>query len=312
MRTLGAAQGNWMRGLRKLVAVVGLVFAGSSAFGAPVGSATGVDPEAVVRAGDTQQILVVGADLQLGDLIKTSAGGHAEILFHDGTKLVVGPGSTLTIEDYLLRDDGSAGKFAINALAGTFRFMSGNAPKDRYRIDTPAGTIGIRGTEFDFVVNGRQGTQVLMYDGATELCARDGNCSVISEVCELGDMTLDQVQSVGLTTALARSDRQALKARFVYGASQQPLQPSFRLKQTAKCLLPAFGVSVKLARAAAEKGPSAVVPGSRPAAAPDAKPVAPAAPVSTPVTPAPSAPEQDGECAGNSDHNPGRSQNCSR
>ena len=297
-----------MLGLRSFVAVAGLLLASSSVFGAPVGSATGVDPEAIVSAGGSQQILVVGADLQLGDLIRTGAGGHAEVLFHDGTKLVVGPASSLTIEDYLLRDDGSAGKFAINALAGTFRFMSGNAPKDRYRIDTPTGTIGIRGTEFDFVVNGRQGTQVLMYAGATELCAHSGGCSVISEACELGNMTMDEVQSVGLTTALARSDRQALKSRFVYGASQQPLQPSFRLKQTAKCLLPAFGVSVKLAKSAAESGPSAVLSGSKPAVPGGAGPAAP----QVPVTP-PSAPEQDGsgECSGNSDHNPGHSQNCS-
>ena len=40
--------------------------------------------------------------------------------------------------------DESAGRFAINALSGTFRFTTGRAPKDRYVIETPTGTIGVR------------------------------------------------------------------------------------------------------------------------------------------------------------------------
>src|SRR5438045_1774974 len=83
------------------------------------GTAVGVDPEALVRTSGEQRTLLVGADVNLGDLIQTGAGGHVELAFEDGTKIVVGPGSALLIEDYLLRADGSPGNFAINALGGT-------------------------------------------------------------------------------------------------------------------------------------------------------------------------------------------------
>lgn len=306
-----------MLGLHRVVTSIGFFLLSSAAIAAPVGSATGVVPEAVVHVASEQRILVVGDDLQLGDLIQTGSGGHVEVMFLDGTKLVVGPASALMIEDYLLRNDGSAGKFAINALAGTFRFMSGNSPKDRYRIDTPSGTIGIRGTEFDFVVNGRAGTQVLMYKGATELCAHNGDCAVISQTCELGDMTRDTVASVGLTDTFVRSDRQALKARFVYGASQQPLLRAFRLKETAQCLQPAFGVGARVAKeaksdgaSAAARDPKAALTAGMPALPPAGAPQVPVPAVPPSPTPPPAS-NDGGDCAGNSDHNPGNSQNCS-
>ena len=126
------------------------------------GTAVAVDPEAMVRSSGAQRVLLVGADVRIGDLIETSTGGHAELVFDDGTKIVVGPGSALLIEDYLLRGDGSTGDFAISALGGTFRFISGKSAKESYKITTPTGTIGIRGTAFDLMTNKPEGTRVLM------------------------------------------------------------------------------------------------------------------------------------------------------
>src|SRR5690606_37511727 len=103
------------------------------------GTAKGVDPDASARRGSETQVLVVGADIFIGDLVKTGPSGQVQIKFSDSTELVVGPRSSLTIEDYLLREDGSAGRLAVNTLAGTFRFVTGNAAKDRYLIKTPTG-----------------------------------------------------------------------------------------------------------------------------------------------------------------------------
>ncbi len=96
---------------------------------------------------------VVGSDIFIGDQVVTGAKGQVQILFADNTHLVVGPNSALTIEDYLLRNNGSAGKFVVDMLAGSFRFATGESAKNRYRIDTPTGTIGVRGTGFDTFVD---------------------------------------------------------------------------------------------------------------------------------------------------------------
>lgn len=302
---------NWM--VNNLAATLFVLGGTAAALSAPAGSAVGVDPAAEITSTGAPRILVVGEDVFLGDLIRTSTGGSAQILFEDGTKLVVGPGSTLTIEDYLLRADGSAGKMVIGALAGTFRFATGNAAKDRYSIKTPSGTIGIRGTEFDFVVDGPQSTRVLMYSGSTTLCARTGECSELTETCELGEMGRHVSTSLGLVDEFDRAARKELRSQFLYGASQQQLPAAFRMKQTANCLLSPLpfspGFFRALVRQQTHAGQPAQVAAGEDAPAPGAVGT-PATP--TPTTPAPTPePESGGECAGNSGHNPGNSQNCS-
>ncbi|MEO6395263.1 MAG: FecR domain-containing protein, partial [Devosia sp.] len=115
---------------------------------AATGTAMGVKIDASIESGAITRTLVVGDDLLIGDRVVTDKSGLVQILFEDSTELVVGPNSELVIEDYLLRQDGSAGRLAINALSGTFRFVTGLAPKDRYEITTPTGTMGVRGTAF--------------------------------------------------------------------------------------------------------------------------------------------------------------------
>ena len=116
---------------------------------APAGSAKGVDPAADAALNGATRTLVVGSDVFIGDVINTGPKGQVQILFADNTKLVVGPQSSLKIDDYLLRNNGDAGKFVVDMLSGSFRFATGNGPKDKYVINTPTGTIGGRGTRFD-------------------------------------------------------------------------------------------------------------------------------------------------------------------
>ena len=298
---------------RCLTALCLLMFAVSSAAAESAGSAIGVDPEAGITADGALTTLVVGQDVFLGDRVQTSSGGRAELQFRDGTKLVVGPRSALVIEDYLLRDDGTAGNFAINALSGTFRFVTGDAAKDRYRITTPTGTMGVRGTEFDFVVDGRRATEVLMYSGATELCAASGECTVFADTCELAQMTSGAAVSLGLTNKLPRAERSKLRGMFLYGGSQQLLAGDFRLPQAAKCLT--GSLSARDAAAASAKSAEArASTSSGSTSAPTAPGVdgAEPPPVDTPPPPPAPVPDDDGgDCAGHSGHNPGNSQNCS-
>jgi hypothetical protein len=282
------------------------------------GTAVAVDPAAMVRTAGDQRVLLVGADVGIGDLIQTSTDGHAELAFDDGTKIVVGPGSALLIEDYLLRGDGSSGDFAISALGGTFRFISGKSAKESYKITTPTGTIGIRGTAFDLITNGPEGTRVLMYSGATELCPTSAACVVVGDSCELGEMKPGGATSLGQTNKFSREQRRELRSRFVYGSSQQPLGDAFRLQATARCLLSPMPFTAQFFEALQDEP----APGSEPGDVTDKDgkaPAAPRAPVekppakpSGPIDVSPEPVDPGGDCAGNSGHNPGNSQNCNK
>src|SRR5690242_20706744 len=108
-------------GALSALVLLGLPIAANAA----AGTAKGVDPLADALAAGQTRTLVVGSDINIGDTIKTGDKGQVQILFADNTKLVVGPNSSLEIQDYLIRNNGSAGKIAVDMLAGSFRFVTG-------------------------------------------------------------------------------------------------------------------------------------------------------------------------------------------
>jgi hypothetical protein len=228
----------WRSSLAGALVAFALLSLSTASFAAS-GKALGVDPAAAVETKADSKTLTVGADIFIGDRVITGAKGQVQIKFSDQTELVVGPNSALLIEDYLLRNDDSAGKFAINALSGTFRFTTGRAPKDRYIIETPTGTIGVRGTSFDFN-SSTQETKVLLYHGQVVLCNLSDTCVTLDDTCELGAYDLGKSEILGHTDDFKGADRDDLKANFRYAQSQAPLLGAFRVEEAKECFQKGF------------------------------------------------------------------------
>ena len=207
--------------------------ASGSALGAPLGTAVAVLPDASGTLGGISTTLIDGADLFEGQSITTGPAGQVQVLFGDQTHLVIGPRSSLVIERYLMRNDSTVEKLAVNALAGTFRFISGKSAKDAYSISTPTGTLGIRGTEFDFTVGGAGKTDVVLFKGQVVMCALSGACVTVSERCDVGSI-VDRRETELLDRAPKRLE--AAIAGFPYIQSQRSLRRDFRVKTPGDCL----------------------------------------------------------------------------
>lgn len=211
-----------------------LVLAASApaALGAGEGTAVGVKPDAVARLNAQDRILEVGTDVSVGERIVTGPSGQVQIVFADDTRLVVGPGSSLVIETYLLASSNVAQKLTINALGGSFRFITGNSPKPAYSINTPTAAIAVRGTKFDFIV-GSRGTGVMLYDGALQLCSPGANCVELAERCELGTAAGDGAELI----ARANPEHSPLTLQFRYARFQSPLLSDFRVSGASRCVV---------------------------------------------------------------------------
>jgi len=201
-----------------------------------LGQVAEVRPEATGGFGQARVSLLKGSELREGETVVTGGNGEVQVLFSDQTRLVIGRGSSLVIERYLMRNDGTPEKFAINALAGTFRFITGNGDKNAYKIATPTGTIGIRGTEFDFTVEGRSGlTSVVLFHGAVILCPTAGKCVTLSERC--GVAQLVSKRKAGIVTREPKRLEIASTA-FPYVARQSRLLRDFRVTRPGQCATP--------------------------------------------------------------------------
>ncbi|CAN7159735.1 FecR domain-containing protein [Phyllobacterium sp. LjRoot231] len=145
----------------------------------PVGEAVLIKTEVTGAGGP----LVVDAPVHRDERIKTSQSGLGQFLFRDGTKLSVGWGSSVVIDKFVYDDTDSVKKLTIKAAKGTFRWISGNSKSSAYQILTPAGTIGVRGTAFDFYVGPDGTTAVVLLNGAARFCG-PGGCQELKRRCD--------------------------------------------------------------------------------------------------------------------------------
>lgn len=117
--------------------------------------------------------------LFLNDVLRSNATGVGQFIFDDGTKLAMGPSASLTIDQSIYKGK-SAGRTTMQATKGAFRYISGAI--GGHKIATPYGTIGIRGTAFDFTIRGGK-AYVLLYRGAIDFC-RGGTCKTLNRSCD--------------------------------------------------------------------------------------------------------------------------------
>lgn len=113
----------------------------------PIGitSATAGEPLGKPPA-EQERVLRVGIDLQAGELVTTGTEDRAHLLFLDGTALTVGPQARLTLDRFVYDNDRRLGALSLTAARGTFRLVGGRISKAvPITVDTPSGTIGIRG-----------------------------------------------------------------------------------------------------------------------------------------------------------------------
>jgi hypothetical protein len=196
-----------------------------SGFAASIGKVVAIVGAPSASGPGGSRNLAAGSEVFEKDKI-TVGGGNAQILFVDGTRLVIGPGSTLVVEKFLLRGGSSAQKFSINALRGTYRFITGKSAKSAYNIKTANATIGIRGTGFDFWVKGDTGLAV--HQGKVKLCNMNGSCVDLNAGCDLGIAKRPGSEKITGTNKVAN-----VTSKLPYILNQSSLNSRFRLNVQA-------------------------------------------------------------------------------
>ena len=179
----------------------------------------------ITRAGKSQR-LKEGMDVASGDAISTDGNGVVQLVFVDETKIAIGPNAQMKLDVTMLRGNKKAKNFAVQALGGSFRFISGKSKKRVYSIQTPTATMAVRGTTFDmWVVAGTQ-SAMLVLEGRVEMCSLSGSCRATGRQCSLFAAT--QGGSIGRPADKEQYEN-ALANGFPFVQSQERLLPPLQV-----------------------------------------------------------------------------------
>ena len=140
------------------------------------GSLTAVDQNGKVRE------LTRRSQFYANETLKTGDASQAQLRFKDRALMTLKPNSELNIGQYHFGGAEDPSNTAVMKLvAGGFRTISGSigkSNKSAYRIETPAASIGIRGTDYELIIS---------IDGKVFAAVHAGGITLVND---LGDLDL--------------------------------------------------------------------------------------------------------------------------
>lgn len=158
----------------------------------PVGAVEEVSGEATVTRQDgSVETIQIGTPIFQGDVIETNGDGAVSITFIDETSFAVSEDARMAIDEYVFDPSTMEGSQNFSVLKGVFVFTSGligREDPDDVTIDTPTGSIGIRGTIIAGDVNKGEITVV---EGAIVLRDFNGNEVTLANQFETARFSLD-------------------------------------------------------------------------------------------------------------------------
>ena len=175
----------------------------------PVGAVDEITGEAsITRMDGSVEPITLGTPVYQGDVIETGAEGAVNISFIDETSFAVSEEARLAIDEYVFDPATEAGTQNFSVLKGVFVFTSGLIGRDDpddVNIDTPSGSIGIRGT----IIAGNADTgEITVVEGAIVVRDLKGNEITLDQQFETAQINpAGGVKNMGLMAAKEMADR---------------------------------------------------------------------------------------------------------
>jgi hypothetical protein len=121
-----------------------------------IGVAASIKPNADRVVGTKAETLAPGSELYANETVRTGNLGRADLVFIDKTNLTVGPASEVRLDKFVYDPTGSSGQVVMQMSRGAFRFVTGSQEHRVYKVTTPYGTLGVRGTVVEMVIQGKR------------------------------------------------------------------------------------------------------------------------------------------------------------
>jgi len=159
-------------------AALSLVLVATPGADAKVGVAAAVNTDARGRPpGLPLRVISIGENVVYNEEIVTDDFGLVQILLLDGTTFTVGPGSQITIDEFVYDPNSGDAKVVASVTKGALRFIGGQTSRKEggATIKTPVGTIGIRGAMAEMSIDpGRESIFSMVFGQSLDFVGRNG------------------------------------------------------------------------------------------------------------------------------------------
>ncbi len=151
-----------------------------------IGTATSTKPDAQGIIGAKSEALSPGTELYANETVRTGNVGRADLVLLDNTNLTVGPTSEVLLDKFVYDRTGSSGSVILQATRGAFRFVTGSQDHRAYKVNTPYGSLGVRGTTVEVVVKPKGQTGHLCPNGRLPEPGKscEAECDVVYRLVE--------------------------------------------------------------------------------------------------------------------------------
>ncbi len=170
-----------------------------------VGTVIRLSGQAEGRLGAQRRAIRPQAPVYRAESLHTAAASRLRARLGDGTQLTMGANATLVLDDLVLGRRGAQG--TVRLMSGALRLVSGAHHPD-LQVQTPVGTIGIRGTDF-WLGPVPAGLGVLLLQGAVEVRTNAGR-RVLSRPGDAVVLTRADAPPGPVTRWTRRQQRRAL------------------------------------------------------------------------------------------------------
>ncbi|MDH5772663.1 MAG: FecR domain-containing protein, partial [Rhodospirillaceae bacterium] len=164
--------------------------AGEIPAGEAIGKISSLSGEIVIiRADGTRLSVDAGAPVFPGDVIETGVGEGIGILLADGTSVAVGENARMVLDELIYDPGAQEGSISLSVMKGLFTIVSGQIAKtdpEAMLVNTPAATIGIRGTQVGIDLTDGKNLKVVMMEES------DGFVGEVIIINDAGVMTINQ------------------------------------------------------------------------------------------------------------------------
>lgn len=117
----------------------------------PIGFIKKVQASAFIVRNNISEVAVPGSPVFENDVLKTGDSGALGVTFSDNTMISLGPDTEFVVNEYVFQPETKKMSFFSRIVRGTLHYISGTMAKlspQSVSVNTPVGTIGIRGTRF--------------------------------------------------------------------------------------------------------------------------------------------------------------------